>query len=402
MTHPAQHRDWWDKAGIISSILSSVVIAVIGIYVSTLFQESQLAVTKENNKAQLEMAAQKEQSDLRLQELKLASDLLEPLLSKDAKKRRIAALMLPATLSNHDMCQQILAALVQDSDSSVRITAMRKLGDSTTTASAKILDKAGNDTTLPEAERKFASSLATIVGMNANLPPDTAFLFASAPGQPAYESNKLRAGFFTYYLTKALTTDLESSPNSVLTVGELYRRLDVAMRSTAFEGIGMERGASENLLGFGIRPFMELSGSPDLVVAGDNGSAAGKKVALVIGASRYGNLPSLPYAVSDAEKMSEALKQLGVQVTMLTDPPRAELAAQLNRVVSALGTGDTLYFYFSGHGWSTNGENFIGGSDMKSPQTDGLSLEALKDAIRHAHPKAAFGFFDICQTEIPR
>jgi hypothetical protein len=37
-------------------------------------------------------------------------------------------------------------------------------------------------------------------------------------------------------------------------------------------------------------------------------------------------------------------------------------------------------------------------SDIKS-FSDGFSLETLKNAIRKAHPKTAFGFFDICQTE---
>jgi hypothetical protein len=111
---PTKSRDLWDKAPVITSILSSVVLAIVGIYISSSFQVSQLAITRENNASQLAITAQKNQADLRLQELKLASDLMESLVSPDPKKRRVAALMLPSALSNHEMCQQILAALTAD------------------------------------------------------------------------------------------------------------------------------------------------------------------------------------------------------------------------------------------------------------------------------------------------
>lgn len=51
---------------------------------------------------------QKNAADLRLQELKTATDLMEPLLSADRRKRQIAVIMLPHTVSDEVMSRQIL------------------------------------------------------------------------------------------------------------------------------------------------------------------------------------------------------------------------------------------------------------------------------------------------------
>ena len=78
---------------------------------------------------------------------------------------------------------------------------------------------------------------------------------------------------------------------------------------------------------------------------------------------------------------------------------RAEILSELARQTSMLAPGDTFYFYFAGHGWSQDGESFIGASDASS-SSEGISLDVLKDSIRRLHPRAAFGFFDERQQEI--
>jgi hypothetical protein len=78
--------------------------------------------------------------------------------------------MLPSALSNHEMCQQILTALADDSDGSVRIAAITRLGDATTSQAAVTLDRVHQDDSRPQAERTLARDLAFKVSLNSNLP----------------------------------------------------------------------------------------------------------------------------------------------------------------------------------------------------------------------------------------
>lgn len=53
---PTSKRNWWDKAPVIISAVSSVVLAGTGLYISSSFQRTQNLITQQNNAAQLEMA----------------------------------------------------------------------------------------------------------------------------------------------------------------------------------------------------------------------------------------------------------------------------------------------------------------------------------------------------------
>jgi hypothetical protein len=404
-------RDWWDKAPVLSSVLSSVVIGLVGLYVSSTFQRSQLAITKQNNDAQLAITNQKNQSDIRLQELKLASDLMESLVSQDPKRRRVAALMLPSALSNHEMCQQILTALADDSDGSVRIAAITKLGDATTSQAAITLDSFHKDESRPESERTLARDLAFKVSLNSNLPSNSGFLFATVPGGRSYESSKLQGGVFTYALSKGLAGAADLDGDGRITIGELARYVEAQMPRVGIEiktKTNLSRGIRlDPILSKAddrYRPFLELSGSPDLVVAEPKAALDSHHKALIVGVSQYPQeMPSLMYASSDADRIADTLKRLGVQTTTLHDPTHDKLASELHAMASSINGDDTFYFFFAGHGWSLAGENMLGPTNMKiTPEgiTGGFSIEQLKSELRRVQPKAAFAFFDVCRNEI--
>src|ERR1700677_3124568 len=104
--------DWWSRLGVISSLLSSVVIAGIGIYLSSSIQRSQLASTDGLGKAQVEIARLKNQEDSRLEESKLTEDLIQHLLSNDAKHRAVAITVLHRTVSA-EMYDDVVAVLAR-------------------------------------------------------------------------------------------------------------------------------------------------------------------------------------------------------------------------------------------------------------------------------------------------
>ena len=400
----------WDKAPIVTSVISSVVIALVGLYVSSSFQKSQLAVTREANAAQLAITAQKNQSDVRIEELRLASQLLESLVSPDSKKRRIATLMLPSALSNQQMTQQILTALTDDSDPGVRVAAINKLGTATTQQAALALEGVHADASRPEAERALARDLATKVALNSNLPRNTAFLFASAPGGLAYELDRLGGGVFTHYLVKGLTGEADRDGDGVVRIDELAKYVDQAVpqeiggadvlgRSVRFNPIAPKNDGSK------FKPFLELSGSPDLEVISLNPGVATKRIALVVGVEEYQatSMLKLRYVRSDAQKVAETFKKVGIATTTLLDPGEAEIKGALKRIITGLSPEDSFYFYFAGHGWSTSGENMLGPSDLRTTEkgvVGGVSIEELKNLLRGTPTRASFAFFDVCRNEI--
>jgi uncharacterized caspase-like protein len=403
-----KRRDLWDKAPVITSVLSSVVLALVGLYVSSTFQASQLAITRENNASQLAITAQKNQADLRLQELKLTSDLLESLVSSDAKKKRVATLMLPSALSNHEMCQQILAALADDADQGVRVAALNKLGGGNTVQAARLLENVQRDSSRPQQERQLARDLATKVALNSNLPSNSGFLFASVPGGIAYETSTLQGGVFTHSLVEGLAGAADANRDGQITIGELAQYVEERMpQAVAFDGLPARGVSLAPILkkpDERFKPFLELSGSPSLVVVDLKNGMRAKRFALVVGVSAYsGSFMPLRFATQDAERMYDRLFRQGVTTTKLLNPTHTALVDELNRILNSMNDDDVFYFYFSGHGWSVGGENFLGPRDAALEENgvrQGFSLEELKSALQKSRHNSVFAFFDVCRNEL--
>jgi hypothetical protein len=86
------------------------------------------------------------------------------------------------------------------------------------------------------------------------------------------------------------------------------------------------------------------------------------RLALVIGNSRYINLPSgrqLPKAVLDARLIGDTLARLGFDVTRGENLDRKNMRTMLDDFTNRLKPGDFAFLYFAGHGASLAGENFL-------------------------------------------
>jgi hypothetical protein len=80
-------------------------------------------------------------------------------------------------------------------------------------------------------------------------------------------------------------------------------------------------------------------------------SDLGEFHALVIGNDAYGAFPALSTAVSDANAVSEQLKnRFGYKVTTLTNVGREAIIAKLAELTMAMKKTDNLLIYFAGHG----------------------------------------------------
>src|SRR5690606_36945669 len=105
---------------------------------------------------------------------------------------------------------------------------------------------------------------------------------------------------------------------------------------------------------------------------------AQKKVALVIGNDDYKNIPALKKAGNDARRMGETLKALGFQVIEAHNQTRRQMSETLLSFDRALAQGDTAFFFFAGHGFEIQGDNYLLPVDV--PEVTDAQEELVRDA----------------------
>jgi hypothetical protein len=136
---------------------------------------------------------------------------------------------------------------------------------------------------------------------------------------------------------------------------------------------------------------------------------AEKRVALVIGNDRYGNLAAheqLQKAVNDARAVGGALRQIGFEVISGENLGRQALLARLDEAAQRLTTGDTVFFFFSGHGVAVDGANYILPADVPavgSGQIASLIGAAIKEEdittrLLRAGARVAVVVLDACRN----
>jgi formylglycine-generating enzyme required for sulfatase activity/uncharacterized caspase-like protein len=108
---------------------------------------------------------------------------------------------------------------------------------------------------------------------------------------------------------------------------------------------------------------------------------AEKRVALVVGNDRYANLSAqeqLQKAVNDARAVSGALKQIGFDVISGENLGRQAMIDKIGEAAQRLAQGDTVFFFFAGHGVAVDGANYILPADV--PDVEKGQITRLKGA----------------------
>ena len=88
-------------------------------------------------------------------------------------------------------------------------------------------------------------------------------------------------------------------------------------------------------------------------------SAADKRVALVVGNSKYRNTPILDNPVNDATDVAAALTALGFQVTLKLDADKRQMDLAVAQFARDAGDADAAMFYYAGHGMQFEGRNYV-------------------------------------------
>ena len=106
-------------------------------------------------------------------------------------------------------------------------------------------------------------------------------------------------------------------------------------------------------------------------------SAVERRVALVIGNDRYQHVTQLERAVSDAQAIGVALRQLGFEVLARINLDREGMIEAIGALVDRIARGGVGVLFFAGHGVQLGGENFLLPIDVKVARVDDLPDKAI-------------------------
>jgi Caspase domain len=106
---------------------------------------------------------------------------------------------------------------------------------------------------------------------------------------------------------------------------------------------------------------------------------ADKRVALVIGNSKYKNTPSLVNPENDASDVAEALRAVGFQVTLKLDAEKRQMDQAVAQFAREAGESDAALFYYAGHGMQFEGHNYV--MPVDAELQDEISLRYEMTAI---------------------
>ena len=100
-------------------------------------------------------------------------------------------------------------------------------------------------------------------------------------------------------------------------------------------------------------------------------SQFGERKALVIGNSDYLHVNDLPGAARDAQDIAGALAQLGFKTQLVENATLQQLTKVFDDLVRTSTKSDSIFIFFSGHGFQIGNENFLAPVDL-GPAQDGL------------------------------
>jgi hypothetical protein len=132
---------------------------------------------------------------------------------------------------------------------------------------------------------------------------------------------------------------------------------------------------------------------------------AEKRLALVVGNDSYESLPSLGRARADADAVAGALKAIGFEVIVEKDATRRGLNRRLADLEARISAGDTVFFFFAGHGVAIGQENVLLPVDLPSPKSgeeslvreEGVVVDSIVQRIQARGAATTFLVLDACR-----
>lgn len=85
----------------------------------------------------------------------------------------------------------------------------------------------------------------------------------------------------------------------------------------------------------------------------------GRRVALVVGNSKYQHTAPLPNPTNDAKAIGESLKRMGFDTEIAIDVTKAKFDTALRQFANRLVGSQAAAFYYAGHGIQNSGKNYL-------------------------------------------
>jgi uncharacterized caspase-like protein len=132
-------------------------------------------------------------------------------------------------------------------------------------------------------------------------------------------------------------------------------------------------------------------------------ASAAKRVALVVGNTRYTNIPILTNPANDARDVADALKSLGFEVLLGLDLDKRGFDLKVRDFALALGDADAAVFFYAGHGMQVAGQNYLIPVDAKIESERDLDFDVvrldlvLKQMELDRDGKTSIVFLDACR-----
>jgi hypothetical protein len=374
-TDPAKEspkpKDAWDKAAVLSSFLSSVVIAVVGLIVTASLQKTQVATSKVTADAQLDLAKYNSDREARLEQSKLTTDLLTHLLSSDPSHRQIAVIALRETV-DPKMADNIISVLAQrDTDPAVRVAALNQLRSSANSAVANTLSAIAGDPKRDQAERFLAQQVGLTVAYNSLVDKNT-FLAVAIEGTPQAGNGVLSSA-----LLDVLDGRADFDNHGQTTVDELtnYLKINVSERSGDVTRLQVSTS---------------LPGS-------DNIFTSDRIISFVLDSP--GNNNSNFYRLF--KKMPVSPNRIpfyddGVVADAKTPAARQKFAIMIHKISEVITGNDTIMIFIAASGSLYKGQGQFDKSNIRFGRTaaDSITLEEVRSAVAQLAPRRTFWFVE--------
>lgn len=127
-----------------------------------------------------------------------------------------------------------------------------------------------------------------------------------------------------------------------------------------------------------------------------------RRLALVVGNKDYTHQRSLTNPLHDAEDMAAALRKLGFEVTLVQNADYRAMMAALSRFRDGLSSTDVAFFYYSGHGSSYGGKNYLLPTDinvrcLEEIEVQGVALDRVLSDLAYRKVKTSLVVLDACR-----
>lgn len=131
-------------------------------------------------------------------------------------------------------------------------------------------------------------------------------------------------------------------------------------------------------------------------------AATGNRRALIIANAGYHHTVPLKNPLNDAALIERKLREIGFDVQFKKDLSAREFSEVLNEFSSGLDKESEVLFYYAGHGFQFNGENFLVGIDaaLKSEATlqfETFRLNTIINVLAHK-ARVRLIFWDACRN----